>query len=120
MATHQYKARLLVARMCTRRDTLLGETAACHAAQVVVFRPDATVDETKETSEGLGLAPRDVSLFAPRPAGVSSQRATISPRDGAVLVRTEIAKAVIKRNAAYLFPCTCACPAHANLSLHSL
>lgn len=64
------------------------------------------VQQETETSEALGLAPRDVSLFAPRPTGVSSQRATIAPRDGAVLVRTEIAKAIIKPDAAYLFPCT--------------
>ena len=50
------------------------------------------------------LPPRDASLFAPQPAGLSSQRATIAPREGAILVRTEIARALIRRNAAFLFP----------------
>ena len=56
-----------------------------------------------------GLAPRDVSLFAPRPPGLSSQRATIAPRDGAVLVRTEVAQAIIRADAAFLFPNRRAC-----------
>lgn len=58
-----------------------------------------------QTSEALGLAPRDVSLFAPRPAGLSTQRATIVPREDAVLIRTEIAAAIVKHDAAYIFPC---------------
>lgn len=63
------------------------------------------MEQAMATSEGLGLAPRDVSLFAPQPAGLSQQRATIAPREDAVLVRTEIAAAVIKPDAAFLFPC---------------
>jgi hypothetical protein len=54
-----------------------------------------------------------VSLFAPRPPGLSSQRATIAPRDGAVLVRTEVARAIIRADAAFLFPNRRALPAAA-------
>ncbi len=80
-------------------------------AQVIAFWPDGSVEQAVQTSETLGLAPRDVSLFAPRPAGLSSQRATITPREDALLVRTEIAAAIVKRDAAYVFPCRCA-PLH--------
>ena len=76
--------------------------------QVITFRPDGSVEQTVQTSEALGLAPRDVSLFAPRPAGLSSQRATIAPREDAVLLRTEIAAAIVKHDTAYIFPCRCA------------
>ena len=74
-------------------------------AQVIAFRPDGSVEQSMQTSEALGLAPRDVSLFAPRPAGLSTQRATIVPREDALLVRTEIAAAIVKRDAAFVFPC---------------
>ncbi|CAL8471666.1 g11208 [Coccomyxa elongata] len=76
-----------------------------HEWPVITFRPDGSVEQTVQTSEALGLAPRDVSLFAPRPAGLSSQRATIAPREDAVLVRTEIAAAIVKHDTAYIFPC---------------
>ena len=80
---------------------------AWHPTQVITFRPDGSVEQTVQTSEALGLAPRDVSLFAPRPAGLSTQRATIAPREDAVLIRTEIAAAIVKHDAAYIFPCRC-------------
>jgi hypothetical protein len=72
-----------------------------------------------QTSEALGLAPRDVSLFAPRPAGLSTQRATIVPREDALLVRTEIAAAIVKRDAAFVFPCRCAVSCTPNLHVNS-
>ena len=73
--------------------------------QVLVVHPDCKVEESIETAEALGLAPRDTSLFAPQPVGVSGQRATIVPRENAVLVRTEIARAIIHRDRTVLFPC---------------
>lgn len=75
-------------------------------AQVVEFLPDGTVTERDETAESLGLEPRDVSLFQPRPAGLDSpQRATLTPRGPLILFRTEAASAVISAQRACVFPC---------------
>ena len=85
--------------------------AHMHEWRVLVVHPDCKVEERIQTAEHLGLAPRDTSLFAAQPAGMSAQRATIMPRDGrahadrAVLVRTEIARAIIRQDSAILFPC---------------
>ncbi|CAL5223414.1 g5926 [Coccomyxa viridis] len=76
-----------------------------HEWQVLVVHPDCQVEERIETAEALGLAPRDTSLFAPQPLGVSGQRATIVPRENALLVRTEIARAIIHQDKTVLFPC---------------
>ena len=69
------------------------------------------VEERVQTAEALGLAPRDTSLFAPQPIGMSGQRATIVPRERSLLVRTEIARAIIHPDKAVLFPCRCDMPA---------
>jgi hypothetical protein len=75
---------------------------------VVQFRPDGGVEERQETAESLGLEPRDLSLFQPRPAGLDSpQRATLTPRGHLILFRTEAAAAVIFAERACLFPCRC-------------
>ena len=85
--------------------------AHMHEWRVLVVHPDCRVEEKIQTAENLGLAPRDTSLFAAQPAGMSAQRATIMPRDArahvdrAVLVRTEIARAIIRQDSAILFPC---------------
>ena len=85
--------------------------AHMHEWRVLVVHPDCKVEEKIQTAEHLGLAPRDTSLFAAQPAGMSAQRATIMPRDArahvdrAVLVRTEIARAIIRQDSAILFPC---------------
>ena len=85
--------------------------AHMHEWRVLVVHPDCKVEEKIQTAENLGLAPRDTSLFAAQPAGMSAQRATIMPRDArahvdrAVLVRTEIARAIIRQDSAILFPC---------------
>ena len=71
--------------------------------QVVEFHPDQTIIETTRTPEQLHLQPRDISIFATNKLGVQAQRATISPRNGAVLFRTEIAKAIIYKDRAVLF-----------------
>jgi len=83
--------------------------AAClRRSQVVQFRPDGGVEERQETAESLGLEPRDLSLFQPRPAGLDSpQRATLTPRGHLILFRTEAAAAVIFAERACLFPCRC-------------
>ena len=73
--------------------------------QVLVVHPDCKVEESIQTAEALGLAPRDTSLFAPQPVGVSGQRASIVPRENTLLVRTEIARAIIHPDKAVLFPC---------------
>ena len=73
--------------------------------QVLVVHPDCAVEERVQTAEALGLAPRDTSLFAPQPIGMPVQRATIVPRDRAVLVRTEIARTIIHPDKAIIFPC---------------
>lgn len=71
--------------------------------QVVEFHPDQTIIETTQTPEQLELQPRDVSIFATNRLGVTAQRATITPRNKAVLFRTEIAKAIIYKDRAVLF-----------------
>ena len=71
--------------------------------QVVEFHPDSTIIETTKTPEQLNLQPRDISIFATNKLGVQAQRATITPRNGAVLFRTEIAKAIIYKDRAVLF-----------------
>ena len=70
--------------------------------EVVEFRPDATALETWKTPEVLGLHPRDVSIFT-SDSGFA-HRALLAPRSGALLYRTEIAKAVIYSDKAVLFP----------------
>ena len=85
--------------------------AHMHEWRVLIVHPDCRVEEKIQTAESLGLAPRDTSLFAAQPAGMSAQRATIMPRDArahvdrAVLVRTEIARAIIRQDSAIIFPC---------------
>ena len=71
--------------------------------QVVEFHPDQTIIETTRTPEQLELQPRDISIFATNKLGVQAQRATITPRNKAVLFRTEIAKAIIYKDRAVLF-----------------
>ena len=70
--------------------------------EVVEFRPDATALETWKTPEVLGLHPRDVHLFT-SDTGMG-HRAMIAPRSGAILFRTEAAKAVVYADKAVLFP----------------
>lgn len=70
--------------------------------EVVEFRPDASALETWKTPEVLGLHPRDVHLFT-SDTGMA-QRAMIAPRSGAILFRTEAAKAVVYADKAVLFP----------------
>jgi hypothetical protein len=70
--------------------------------EVLEFRPDATVLETWKTPEVLGLHPRDVHLFT-SDTGLG-QRAMIAPRSGAILFRTEVARAVVYADRAVLFP----------------
>lgn len=71
--------------------------------EVVEFHPDQTIIETTRTPEQLELQPRDISIFATNRLGVTAQRATISPRNKAVLFRTETAKAIIFKDRAVLF-----------------
>lgn len=92
--------------MCSVAERRLSVSFA--SLQVLVVHPDCSVEERVQTAEALGLAPRDTSLFAPQPVGMSVQRATIVPRDNAVLVRTEIARAIIHPDKTILFPCRCA------------
>lgn len=88
-----------------RHNTLthLSNSIAVIAMQVVEFHPDQTIIESKRTPDSLDLQPRDISIFATNKLGVQAQRATITPRNGAVLFRTEIAKAIIYKDKAVLF-----------------
>lgn len=70
--------------------------------EVVEFRPDGTALETWKSPEILGLHPRDVHLFTTEVGG--GHRAMLSTRGGAILFRTEVAKAVIYSDRAVLFP----------------
>ena len=92
--------------------------SAAPARKVVEFLPDGTVSERSETADSLGLEPRDVSLFQPRPAGFDSpQRATLTPRGPLILFRTEAVAALVRADRAFIFPCKCARTAHAMRSL---
>lgn len=55
------------------------------------------------TPELLGLAPRDVSVFAAT-TGPRKQRATITVRGAELLFRSESCRAIIRRDRAFLFP----------------
>lgn len=72
--------------------------------EVIEFRSDGTVLETWKTPEVLNLHPRDSHLFSASPVGAKT-RAMITPRPGAILFRTEAAKACIFPDKAILFPC---------------
>ncbi|KAL4424906.1 hypothetical protein ABPG77_002129, partial [Micractinium sp. CCAP 211/92] len=74
-----------------------------HFWEVLEFRPDNTVLETWKTPDVLGLHPRDVYLFA-SDVGIG-QRAMLAARGGAILLRTDVCKAVIYHDRAVLFPC---------------
>ena len=68
---------------------------------------EGVATEKIETAEELGLKAADISLFSKRPGGLQSQRASISPRDIAILFRTEIVSAVIFAHRTLIFPCRC-------------
>ena len=70
--------------------------------EVAEFRPDGKALETWKTPEVLGLHPRDVHLFT-ADSGLGA-RAMIAPRSGAILFRTEVAKAVVYADKVVLFP----------------
>lgn len=69
---------------------------------MVEFLPDASYKAVKLNLRSALLDPRDVSLFAER-KGYNNQQATLVPRPGAVLFRTEIARAIIHADKALVF-----------------
>ena len=71
---------------------------------MIRFLPDATFKGARVTPESLQLDPRDVALFAER-RGYSNQRATLSVRGDAILVRTEIVRGIVRLEQAVIFPC---------------
>ena len=71
--------------------------------QVIEFLPDASYKARKIDLKDVQLDPRDMSLFIER-QGFANQRATLAPRQDAILVRTEIARAIIQREKALIFP----------------
>lgn len=62
------------------------------------------------SADALGLQPRDVNLFAAQPQGLSNQRASLTPRNRAVLFKTEVVRALIRSSTVFVFPCKCARP----------
>ena len=80
-------------------------------AQVLELSKAGEFRKVRCTPEQLGLSPRDVGVFADpfggsnHPGGRNAQRATVVPRSGAILFRTEIARAVIRPDCIWLFPC---------------
>jgi len=90
-----------------------GQQARCsdpsgYEWRVLEFRASSeeeppTVRAVTATPESLGLAPRDVSLFAAI-AGPGKQRATITARGAELLFRSECCRAVIRSDRAFLFP----------------
>lgn len=89
--------------------THLQDTASTYQWQVLQFKApsgDDTIPEVKTltaTPELLGLAPRDVSLFAAT-TGPRKQRATITVRGPELLFRSECCRAIIRCDHAFLFP----------------
>lgn len=73
-----------------------------HFWEVLEFRPDTSVVETWKTPDVLGLHPRDVYLFA-SDVGIG-QRAMLAARSSAILLRTDVCKAVVYHDRAVLFP----------------
>ena len=77
--------------------------------QVLTFFADGTYREGRASPQQLGLGPRDVSLFVSGSKASSTQRATITPRPGCILVRTEMVRAIVRQTQAVVFPCRQAC-----------
>ena len=73
--------------------------------------------ETWKTPDVLGLHPRDVYLFA-SDVGVG-QRATLAARSGAILMRTDVCKAIVYHDRAVLFPARSAA-AQRSVAQHSM
>ena len=71
---------------------------------MIEFLPDASYKAIKLSPATARLDPRDVSIFMER-MGYSNQRATLAPRQGAILFRTEIARAIIRADRALVFAC---------------
>ena len=71
--------------------------------QIIEFLPDASYKASKVNLKDAQLDPRDMSLFVQR-HGFANQRATLAPRRGAILFRTEIARAIIMKEKALIFP----------------
>ena len=74
------------------------------AAQVLRFHPDGSHTEERASPQQLGLGPRDVSLFVTGSKASSTQRATITPRPGCILLRTEMVRAIVRQTTAVVFP----------------
>lgn len=70
------------------------------------FLPDASYKAIQLNLRSARLDPRDVSLFAER-KGYNNQQATLVPRAGAILFRTEIARAIIHSDRALVFASRC-------------
>ena len=68
------------------------------------FLADGSFKEETATPKMLGLGPRDVSLFVATSKASSTQRATVTPREGCILIRTEMVRAIIRQHEAIIFP----------------
>ena len=64
------------------------------------------------TPDQLGLSPRDISIFVESKLGKTSERASIVPRNGAILFRTEIVRSIVRADRLWLFKCRCAADFH--------
>jgi len=71
--------------------------------KVLEISKDGRTTASEKTPFDMHLQPRDVSLFTSDPR-ISKQRATIAPRDGAILFCTETCKAIITSSQATFFP----------------
>ena len=68
------------------------------------FLADGSFREENATPKQLGLGPRDVSLFVASSKASSTQRATITPREGCILIRTEMVRGIVRQHEAIVFP----------------
>ena len=80
------------------------EQTSHSALQVLRFRPDGSHTSEHASPQQLGLGPRDVSLFVAGTKASSTQRATITPRPGCILLRTEMVRAIVRQTQAVVFP----------------
>jgi hypothetical protein len=71
--------------------------------QVAIFKADGSVTVEERTGRDLGIAVRDMPMFGSARQG--THHATITLRDSTILMRTELVRAILKRDALTLFEC---------------
>ncbi|KAK9795558.1 hypothetical protein WJX73_008157 [Symbiochloris irregularis] len=73
--------------------------------QVLELHSNGYQQQVTITPDQMGLSPRDISIFAESKLGKTSERASIVPRNGAILFRSEIVKSIVRGDRLWLFKC---------------